>query len=280
FIMGVECDGAMYHSSHSARDRDRLRQAVLEKMGWRIYRIWSPDWIQQRNVEITKLKNAIENARFQRQSSFVDKISGAYSSEPLKVSVVKNCPKTENSAGLGKKYSICDLGRYLDKEDFYSSSSGQLLRRQLELVIKHEAPIHTDLLFRRVMSRYHLEKMGDKIQTRLIELLRVIIRANRDIHIRNSFVYADTPIIIRYPSPELEESLRDIEYIAPEEMQDCMVQIVKLHSGMTEDCLFTEVLKFFGFKRQTDSVVKLLKQNVKKLLNSERIHLRENFLIE
>jgi len=47
FILGVECDGAMYHSAKTARDRDRLRQEVLERMGWTIYRIWSPDWIAQ-----------------------------------------------------------------------------------------------------------------------------------------------------------------------------------------------------------------------------------------
>jgi very-short-patch-repair endonuclease len=44
YIMGVECDGAAYHSSKSARDRDRIRQDVLESMGWTIERIWSTDW--------------------------------------------------------------------------------------------------------------------------------------------------------------------------------------------------------------------------------------------
>lgn len=44
FLMGIECDGATYHSAKSARDRDRLRQEVLERLGWRIRRIWSTDW--------------------------------------------------------------------------------------------------------------------------------------------------------------------------------------------------------------------------------------------
>jgi very-short-patch-repair endonuclease len=46
FILGVECDGAAYHSSFSARDRDRLRQQVLEGLGWKIHRIWSTDWFR------------------------------------------------------------------------------------------------------------------------------------------------------------------------------------------------------------------------------------------
>ena len=44
YLMGIECDGAAYHSAKSARDRDRLRQEVLERLGWNIRRIWSTDW--------------------------------------------------------------------------------------------------------------------------------------------------------------------------------------------------------------------------------------------
>jgi very-short-patch-repair endonuclease len=44
FILGIECDGATYHSSKAARDRDRLREQVLRDRGWKLYRIWSTDW--------------------------------------------------------------------------------------------------------------------------------------------------------------------------------------------------------------------------------------------
>lgn len=46
YILGIECDGAAYHSSKSARDRDRIRQDILESMGWTIERIWSTDWFR------------------------------------------------------------------------------------------------------------------------------------------------------------------------------------------------------------------------------------------
>lgn len=67
FAIGIECDGAMYHSARTARERDRLRQSVLEDMGWKIYRIWSTDWIKDRHTEGERLliavKNAIDNYR-------------------------------------------------------------------------------------------------------------------------------------------------------------------------------------------------------------------------
>lgn len=54
-LMGIECDGATYHSAKSARDRDRLRQAILERLGWRIRRIWSTDWFKNPQAQITPI---------------------------------------------------------------------------------------------------------------------------------------------------------------------------------------------------------------------------------
>ncbi|MDR0326036.1 MAG: DUF4011 domain-containing protein [Oscillospiraceae bacterium] len=62
FAIGIECDGAMYHSARTARERDRLRQTVLEDMGWKIYRIWSTDWIKDRHTEGARLLDAAKMA--------------------------------------------------------------------------------------------------------------------------------------------------------------------------------------------------------------------------
>lgn len=61
FLLGIECDGAAYHSCATARDRDRLRQEVLENLGWKIYRIWSTDWFKNPQKQIEKLVNYINN---------------------------------------------------------------------------------------------------------------------------------------------------------------------------------------------------------------------------
>ncbi len=60
FLLGIECDGASYHSGRSARDRDRLRQEILENLGWKIHRIWSTDWFKSRDSEIHRLYGRIE----------------------------------------------------------------------------------------------------------------------------------------------------------------------------------------------------------------------------
>jgi len=61
FVLGIECDGASYHSARSARDRDRLRQQILEGLGWKLHRIWSTDWFANPAAEMDKLRMLIED---------------------------------------------------------------------------------------------------------------------------------------------------------------------------------------------------------------------------
>ena len=62
YLLGVECDGATYHSAKSARDRDRLRQDVLEGLGWKIVRVWSTDWFRNPDLQLQRVENAIHDA--------------------------------------------------------------------------------------------------------------------------------------------------------------------------------------------------------------------------
>lgn len=62
FLLGIECDGATYHSSKSARDRDRLREEVITSRGWKIHRIWSTEWFLNQKAEEERLKKVLQAA--------------------------------------------------------------------------------------------------------------------------------------------------------------------------------------------------------------------------
>jgi very-short-patch-repair endonuclease len=59
YQLGVECDGATYHRAATARDRDKLRQLILEGLGWTLYRVWSTDWWHDSEAETKKLLSFI-----------------------------------------------------------------------------------------------------------------------------------------------------------------------------------------------------------------------------
>lgn len=60
FMAGIECDGAAYHASPSARDRDRLRQIILERLGWRLLRVWSTDFFNDPESALDRLHKGLE----------------------------------------------------------------------------------------------------------------------------------------------------------------------------------------------------------------------------
>ena len=80
FVLAIECDGATYHSSYTARDRDRLRQQQLENLGWTFHRIWSTDWYMRRDEEVERAVQA-----FQRAVAASDRPKSAKSLRPLAV---------------------------------------------------------------------------------------------------------------------------------------------------------------------------------------------------
>jgi very-short-patch-repair endonuclease len=62
FVLAIECDGASYHSAPTARDRDRLRQQQLERLGWRFHRIWSTDWFNEKRAATERAVRAWRHA--------------------------------------------------------------------------------------------------------------------------------------------------------------------------------------------------------------------------
>ncbi len=62
YVLGIECDGEMYHGARTVRERERLRQTVMSSMGWRLYRIWSTDWVKNPFIEGQKLLEEVEQA--------------------------------------------------------------------------------------------------------------------------------------------------------------------------------------------------------------------------
>jgi very-short-patch-repair endonuclease len=76
YVVGIECDGAAYHSTRSARDRDRLREEVLTSLGWKIIRVWSTDWFADPNGQTLRLVTEIERLEAQEVRPFEDVLFG------------------------------------------------------------------------------------------------------------------------------------------------------------------------------------------------------------
>lgn len=108
FLMGIECDGATYHSAKSSRDRDRLRQAILERLGWRIRRIWSTDWFKNPLAELAPIVRELHELKSEAM--------------PVRVEATPEVKAIETSSPITNVASTNDSA---------FSNSGDSLREQL-----------------------------------------------------------------------------------------------------------------------------------------------------
>jgi very-short-patch-repair endonuclease len=167
YLVGIECDGRTYHSGATARDRDRLRQHVLEGLGWRIHRIWSTDWWLNPEGEVKKI--------LERLQAFMEEVEQA-ADEPI-VEVVQNeepeevpvPPASEESPPAGEVMPIFVPVTLSSRgpEAFYEFRSGALLTEQMAQVIDGEGPVSEAVLFRKVARAWGLERTGSRIVERL-----------------------------------------------------------------------------------------------------------------
>jgi very-short-patch-repair endonuclease len=201
YLAGIECDGATYHRSATARDRDRLREMVLTDLGWRIRRIWSTEWWMDMGSALEKvhsrLLNDLETDRTGR--AVVPVPESASVEEPLNVSSVEDegpaprgdapqgevvvadpdemfpiheefhkvyARRSENSTEPTAAYIVADPASIssLDRARFYDLAYRPDLRRMVDHVVEVEGPIYFDLLVDRVARAHGFQRTKDLIR--------------------------------------------------------------------------------------------------------------------
>ncbi len=156
FILGVECDGASYHSAKSARDRDRLRQEVLEGLGWKLHRIWSTDWFNDSRSEAERLRAVISD-----RMAELKRKEGDYVQKPIKSDAGHRSEIVVERSSIvlptkpivaSKGHKGVDVGdtvriRYLsDDQKIIQVTISSGVSNTADGVVNHEAPIAQALL--------------------------------------------------------------------------------------------------------------------------------------
>lgn len=109
FLLGVECDGATYHSGRSARDRDRLREQILNGLGWHLHRIWSTDWFANPRREAEVMRSVISERLSQAKARVARGEAEAVKVVAKSIDITAETPATTSSiqaaakAGLGRR---------------------------------------------------------------------------------------------------------------------------------------------------------------------------------
>lgn len=252
YILDIECDGMGYHSSRSARDRDRLRQAVLEDHGWIIHRIWSPDWFQRPHEQLERTTLAIEAARKELDERLE---LGVQRNRAVSVQVITVDRGNVTEIGLEAASEAELPNRAYVETKLNRPGSFQLhdtpvsiMAGLVEQVVIAEAPIHLDEVVSRIRDAWSLQRAGGRIQD-AIERGLVIAEGRGAVARRGSFCFRPgAPVCLRDRSQVLSPGLRKPEMIAQEEIAQGATEIVKSNLGATEEEIAIRVARMLGFK--------------------------------
>jgi very-short-patch-repair endonuclease len=205
YLTGVECDGATYHRSATARDRDKLREQVLRGLGWEIVRVWSTDWwIDPRGTleRVHAQLDALLEADRQRQAvndvasaeadaaivkaSSTTAIDGSLPVAPPESAIPvpeddRNVAIASNGGGAGRAPKAGrELNRFAEADPLDAVSEGQvdaalffdpgyeeILVAMVRHVVEVEGPILDAVLARKIARAHGFARTGSRIQERV-----------------------------------------------------------------------------------------------------------------
>ncbi|MFF0016218.1 DUF3320 domain-containing protein [Streptomyces sp. NPDC005374] len=286
YALGIECDGAMYHSSRAARDRDRLREAVLRDLGWKLHRIWGTDWYRNRRDAMARLRAAVEAACAEdphavraappvravgsgdNGDSTAEAVEGPVSTEgggPGEVSGgpgvsrVEFVPVVVGPAPWSRPYQEVDLHLLAEARDRSSRQRGM---RAVELqdpealdvvadvalcVVEVEGPVEKEVIYTRVRLAWGLGRAGQVVRDRIDRALRRLLKQGKIVHVGTAY---DRPgHETEFARTPTERCARRVAEVPVSERQLVLRNVVDEGPGVHREDLLREVARFFGWAR-------------------------------
>ena len=257
YLMGIECDGAAYHSSRYSRDRDRLRQAILESRGWKIHRIWSTDWFYKPERETQKLKEVIERALSNLPFADLDTLPENFASEAIPIApkelAVQSAGSDELIGRISKRlpqYRLANFNVHF-KPILPQELSVDQLAYWTTKIVAIEQPIHSDEVARRLAICCGKQKAGRQIQEATLKGLIAAKRKGELIEDGDfwSLASGDEPSPRDRSHLESSDTVRKPALIAPSEYEAAGIFALQQNLALEREELLVEIARLLGFAR-------------------------------
>jgi very-short-patch-repair endonuclease len=273
YVLGIECDGAAYHSSRSARDRDRLRQAVLEDHGWIIHRIWSTDWFRQPNDQLRRVAQAIEHARVAIRKMNIDLPAADFEV----VSESENGLERETILELENR-GLSELSEPYSEAFFFVPSNAdphELYTRDMTAIVlrivEHEGPIHEEEIVTRVRTLWSKGRAGSRIHDAVARAIRALETSKSCVRIDRCLMLPGCNVRVRNRASVSSPTLRKPEHLPTVEIHAAILLLLEANHGAARNEIPTAVARLFGFQSTSSQLKTLLDSQVHILVRTGKI---------
>jgi hypothetical protein len=286
YLLGVECDGATYHSARSARDRDKLRQRVLEARGWHLHRIWSCDWWQDREGEIARLVAALEAAR--EELGRETPASGAEDDDVLggEASAHESPPDAEEPVVEVREAPVqrtSSVPPYNAAPPCSGEVNAEGLRAYACEVVLAEGPIHHDLLLLRLRDAAGVGRLGSQVRADLEQQLDVLAKAGQIRRVGDAWIHGDdqrgaAQVAEPRDWSDRPAAERKIAYLSDVEIAAALRHVVTQAFGIRPQEAPREALALLGFRGVGEKGVLRVVGVLERLVREGAVQEREGWL--
>lgn len=269
YLVGLECDGESYGASRSARDRDRLRQAVLEDHGWILHRVWSTDWFHHPGIQLQRIRKVIEEARTASRERNRRPAEVPPTSEPeiLRESVVEY--RADPSPLVAEPYETAQGAAPAGREP--QEMSAAEMAEVLAPIIALEGPIHEEELVVRIKDRWGFQRVGTRIQESVLRGIRFLVESNRCL-LEERCVYLPVQTgRVRNRENASALGVRKPDLLPPVEVRAAILALIDSAHGVGRRESPTAVARLLGFKTTTSQFRSLVERQIEVLENSGQI---------
>lgn len=262
YILGIECDGATYHNSKSARNRDRLRQDVLETRGWNIYRIWSTDWFKNRSTEIKKLQEAIQ--------SYINGVIIKEEIDNNQIIELRTIIKEELEP---------EFDNYPEHQNIkiYHSHFSTKIQGIYSMITKL-SPIHFNELKKIIPKFYGRQKFTNVVEREFNSDLRHVRSKNFNIRHYKDFLI-DTNQEIKFRKYNDTKDRRDFLNIHIEEIKHGLLEVTKIAERINKDILYRQIIDYSGYSTISANFRTYLDEALNELVLEKKV-LTEDEVVE
>ena len=248
YIAGIECDGNSYYMARTVRDREHLRKAVLERMGWKMYRVWSTEWIRNPEAEKERLIGFIQNALLHHEEVVSDTQKGNTIEEIVRTEVVKTDSTAEvPSSANPYNLPLYEEGKWQKRGTHRGKDKLSNIADTVQAVVEVEQPVHMELVYKRVGQRLTTGRITQEIRDTIDSAIKEHLR--REIVVKDQFVQLRNLKTVQARRSPLGSPDRTIDHISILEIAAAMEIILAGAYGMDRTVLCSETAKVFGFER-------------------------------
>ena len=267
YDIGIECDGFTYHSTPAARDRDWLRQQVLEGLGWKLHRVWSTAWVRNPIAELDRIEAALTLARsemFDTKNTF-DTNSNQKESNDVSTDsdlVMVETVQPESAEIKLEEYKKTNMSLFNPLTDL-KDEGNNILISIITQIARIEGPVHKDVVIERIRICYQLGKVMGTTREKVETAIRL---AKKNNHVMGSgdFIWFEEEQInrpVRYPVDG------NIEHISPIELKSVTLTVAKAMFGIPQNDLITEVARLLKFNRTGVRITEVIGKTIEDLLS-------------